>query len=494
MTGKNHIPLDQGSFVDGVSYQPTSDKEFNIVYTFPKTTIVSSELEKKNDRIQISYNTSHTYPNLTIQDYINYSAYKITISKLVHNIFPGITEPTTHRPEYQDSNGDNKIIGEMFIEHKPTANTGNNLALCFLLMKSNSSLHSNDIDKLIQMTGTNDSFEDLWISNSIPKQINSPASAVTYNSKNYKVIVFLTPILINNDSVDIINDFDPYDISHKFLATFDNLKDDDSIAGSKRTYLLHESRHVNKSTAEDKIYIKCHPTGASQEEINTYNVPVESEYTKQAQELELTNSSLNLIFFSGFLVLIYFVVPLAYFRIIYKGVLSLGNFPNTDSKAGMVRNIDNSVFIILCLLIVYLIYSDIPNSMSYVIYAIFAIGVSILLIVNKKGSDPDWIQIIDYDDNNIKTKFSGFLPQNLKDFLILLISIIIYPIYDLYNDKIIYGLWAFIAFFLAIYYAIEFGFKDRKKWNEMDTFYTIFIAYGTSLFLYASGVTTQLSY
>lgn len=491
-TGNNHIPLDEGSYLNGQPYDPPSDKVFNIVYTFPKTTIVSSEVEKvDNNRIQLSYNTSHTYPNLTIQDYINYSAHKITISKLVHNIFPGITEDTNIDPEYKDTNGNNKIIGEMFIEHKPTANTGNHLFLCFLLMKSNSTVHSNDIDKLIQMTGTSDSFEDIWISNSIPKQINNP-SAVTYNSKNHKIIVFLTPILINNESSNIIESFDTYDISDKFYGTFENLINDPSIAGNTRTYLLHDSRSVNKSTSEDKIYIKCHPTGASQEEINTYNVPVESEYTQQAQEIELKNASINLIFFSGALVLIYFFVPIVYFRSIYKTVLSMGNYTNSDSKAGIVRNIDNSIVVLFGILITFLMYSDIPNAMSYVIYAIFAIGVSILLIVNKKGSDPDWIQILDYDDNNIKHKFSGFAPQNIVDFIILFLAIIAYPFYDIYNSKVTYGVMAFWTIPLALYLFWNFLIMGRNKWTAIDTLYSVFIVYGVSLLLFSSGVSDRM--
>lgn len=492
MSVNNHILLDEGSFVNGKSKEPSSDKEKNIIYTFPKTTVVSSEIEKKNDRITLNYNTSHTYPNLTIKDYINYSAYNITITKLVHNIFPNITEENNVNPDYLDTDGNNKIIGEMFIKHRPTANTGNHLYLCFLLMKNNSSKHSNDIDKLIKMSQSNDSFQDIWISNSIPKQIHEPATAVTYDSKNNKIIVFLTPILINQNSANIISNLEPYNFEDQFLGTFDNLINDPSIAGDdNRTYMLHQPQHVNKNTSEDKIYIKCHPTGASAEEINTYNVPVESEYTKQASEIELKNTSLNLILFTGILIITYFVIPLAYFRMIYKGVISVGNKDNM-AKASAVRNIDFSVILIIIGAIFYLIYSGVPNAMSYVIYTIFGLGISMLLIITKKGSDPDWIQILDYDDVNIKNKFSGFAPQNFSDFIILFITMILFPFYNLSTNKPMVGVIAFWVVLLAIYYVFSLVI-NKETWTNTHIIYTVLIIYGSTFLLWSSGINQQLS-
>ncbi len=489
--GNNHIPLDEGSFVNGESKEPSSDKEKNIIYTFPKTTVVSSEIEKKNDRITLNYNTSHTYPNLTIKDYINYSAYNITITKVVHNIFPNITEENNVNPDYLDTDGNNKIIGEMFIKHRPTANTGNHLYLCFLLINNNSTKHTNDIDKLIKMSQTNDSFQDIWISNSIPKQIHEPATAVTYDSKNNKIIVFLTPIPINKSSANIISNLESYNFEDQFLGTFDNLIDDPSIAGDKRTYMLHQTQHVNKHTSEDKIYIKCHPTGASAEEINTYNVPVESEYTKQASEIELKNTSLNLILFTGILILAYFVIPLTYFRMIYKGIISVDNKDNF-TKASTVRNIDFALSLIIIGGIFYLIYSGIPNAISYVIYTIFALGISMLLIVSKKGSDPDWIQILDYDDVNIKEKFSGFAPQNFTGFIILFFSMILYPFYNLFKNKPMLGVIAFWVVLLAIYYVVSLVI-NKETWSNTHIIYTVFIIYGSTLLLWSSGITQQLS-
>ena len=63
---------------------------------------------------------------------------------------------------------------------------------------------------------------------------------------------------------------------------------------------------------EDNIYIDCSPTGESAENIATYNVPINSEYTKDAKKLDLMRTLLNLCVALIFLIIAYFTLPRMY--------------------------------------------------------------------------------------------------------------------------------------------------------------------------------------
>lgn len=63
---------------------------------------------------------------------------------------------------------------------------------------------------------------------------------------------------------------------------------------------------------KDDIYIDCSPTGESAENIATYNVPINSEYTKDAKKLDLMRTLLNLCVALIFLIIAYFTLPRMY--------------------------------------------------------------------------------------------------------------------------------------------------------------------------------------
>lgn len=82
------------------------------------------------------------------------------------------------------------------------------------------------------------------------------------------------------------------------------------------------------SNKEDDIYIDCSPTGESAENIATYNVPINSEYTKDAKKLDLMRTLLNLCLALIILIITYFTIP----RLYKYGIIDPINreFPDVD--------------------------------------------------------------------------------------------------------------------------------------------------------------------
>jgi hypothetical protein len=69
----------------------------------------------------------------------------------------------------------------------------------------------------------------------------------------------------------------------------------------------------NIQTSEnDNIYMDCQPTGASADEIKTYNVPINSEYTNNASKIDLMTFVVQLSIIFSILVTTYFAIPRMY--------------------------------------------------------------------------------------------------------------------------------------------------------------------------------------
>ena len=499
MSGNNHIKLDDGSYLEGESYTPNSEKEYKIEYTFPETNIFSSEIQISNDRITLNYNSPDTYPNLILKDYVNYSAHEITFVKLIHNIFPGITE-------YSNADSDNdgpKIVGEMVVRMSPLTNTSEPLYLCFLLKKSYSDTNSNSVDKLINMSAGGDDMEKIRIGDDIPKQINEPATAVTYSSSGTgnvtnKVIVFITPILINNYSVNILNSLENYTFDDKFYGTYRNLPNDESIAGDDtKTFILHEPKFVMKSSAENDIYIDCNPSGETDETIAAYNVPINSGYTESKSKEDIKNNAIALTLFIGLFAGVYFFVPNLYFYLVYKKMVLKSTFQNINDKASFIRNIDFSSLVLLIGLFAYLISSGNTITISYAIYYLFILGLSVMLIISNKTNNPDWQKVINYNDNEIKYKFSGIAPQNFfdKDGLIFLfLAMIIYPVYNLKENKLNIPLLVLNSLFMAFYYIYLYVIYTDWDKKELSNYIvgSLLGVVGISLLYFISGFNDKL--
>jgi hypothetical protein len=298
-----------------------------IVYNYFSTTINKSEIKHninndgEDDFLSMSFiNSTSTY-NLYYTGKTNqqFSTSNIYLCGLLHNNITGITTPSAN-------NGN--IIGELVIEHKTLTGSA---FVCFLLKKPDGGIKppTNDIDNIYYLLKDSGSVsETVILNNIIPTQDN----CFVYNDKkNNTIFVFTTPITINEDTAASI---ETYITTTKLFDV------------NPTNYVIIPKSGITKFQ-EDQIYIDCSPTGASQEEINTYNVPINSELMHEKQEMDYMKTSVNFFTFVVGLAVCYFAVPQFYKTVVIdKSILFHSLYPSlVPDSLERIRSAD--VFIML---------------------------------------------------------------------------------------------------------------------------------------------------
>ena len=406
-SGNNHIPIDKGSFLNGKEYNPTNTQLY-LYYQYPSLQISSDEVNFKNrngakSRIEAIFAYNSVTPQFLFGATSQYKSSKLIITSLVHNIFPGITEKNN---EALDAQGNPKIIGELIIKHTNTSGKSD-LYSCFLLEK-NTTGNTNNIDAIIGMADPTGTFKDIDIGKDIP----SGQQAISYDSKGNKIVCFLSPIKINQTSVDIVKNLN-YDFEDKFLGTSDNIQTDPNISGATKTFLNHQSDQTgsNNDTAANAggtadlpempvgsdYYLDCKPTGESAETIAHYQIPIQSEYTDNAQKVEAQKTAMNFIMFIIILAVVYLFIPGLYKFIVFERIIK-GLQGEADDKAKRTRSLDWTIFVFFMVLIVILALSNSRQTIIYIIYGITFLAMSMMLIISEKNSNPLWKQILDYSN------------------------------------------------------------------------------------------------
>ena len=345
------------------------DNNSKLVYNYYNTTIGSSDVEinKSGDLKYYTVNISYPLntPNALYPDSMGtYNANKIYISGVIHNNIKQI--PTTN------------AVGELIIEHNALTGTGK-LYVCILLNYSSNILSDkNSADDLIYVATSDDKRKQVVLNSSIPTQQN----AVVYTENGNKIIVFVSPIYISSNSNNNIKKLSTVQLFNTYSATYTVLPQNNiSMAGN------------------DDIYIDCSPTGASAEEIATYNVPINSEYTQDAGKLDFMKTTIQLFQVIIFIVLIYFSVPIIYKMSVLDIIEKL--IPGNKS----LRNITIDVIFCFVSLIIFIsIISDAvkADNYYYMLYGAY-FGLFCLLSITIVGTNKmygkfpyDWVKNITF--------------------------------------------------------------------------------------------------
>ena len=328
------------------------DNTSKILYNYYNTTIGSSDVEVINSSGSNHYIINVSYPvntpNVLYPDSLGtYNANKIYLSKLLHNNIKQI--PTTN------------TVGELIIEHNALTGSGK-LYLCILLnYSSNIVSDKNSVDDLINLATSDNNRKQITLNTSILNQPN----AIVYTDGGNKVVVFVSPTYISRDSYNEIKKlsgaslFSNYSSGYKILPPISI-----SMAG------------------KDEIYIDCSPTGASAEEIATYNVPINSEYTQDAGKLDFMKTTIQLFLVFLLIVLTYFSVPFFYKTIVVDNIKKLIH-TDVDKKN---RNLAIDIILILLsvILLIQITYNGvIKNDFDSVlngVYFFVLFGLSIAII------------------------------------------------------------------------------------------------------------------
>jgi len=297
-------------------FDPTQNIAYNnkILYDFFKTTIQKNEIQSPDTNSSINYfkvpyvnNSSN--PNFYYTKNgttISYSIQNLYIFGLIHNNITGVS--------------DNKnIIGELVIELNSTSGK---CYVCFLLQKAPIYLGSTngDIDLLLKLKNNTD---DLAMDFTMNSFINNQESVIQYNSdsNNSSVFIFMSPINVNSDSAGVIKD---YGITTNMFST-----------NAPTNYYVIKSNNISLKI-DEQIYIDCNPTGESQETIQTYNLPINSELMNGKQEMDYMKTSVNFAMFAVLLVVSYFLVPNIYkFMVIDKIIYFFKKNNDIETNTGV---------------------------------------------------------------------------------------------------------------------------------------------------------------
>jgi hypothetical protein len=226
-------------------------------------------------------NTSLTYSENGVSTV--YTPKRFYLFGVLHNNITGLTS---------GSNANNNIVGELVIEH--TNSSGNTIFSCFFLESPTSLVGTDEtsIDLLINMINANQQFQkgssqyinsvSMNLNNNIPSNQSSFVYKDSIRPLN-KVIIFTSPIpLTNKTTISAI----------KKLEVTTDLFSISAPVNYQSTNNVKPKSSAGESKDGNDIYIDCNPVDASDEQIQTYKVPIVSGVMKKMQDSKL-------IFFSN---------------------------------------------------------------------------------------------------------------------------------------------------------------------------------------------------
>ena len=490
--GNNHFDIVGGSKANGKSYTPPSNTTA-MFFDYPNTTFSGAEVNKMNmndgddknkKHIVAQYSNPSTTPNFVMSNTNNYKATKIYITKLIHNVIPGLTEESNAL----EKDGKPVIIGELIIEHESLSGGSQKLYSCFFL-KEDTTGAVNNIDALIDMSKDSEqgSSNELHIGKNLPQNNdNTKSSAVSYNSNNNKVVINFVPASINTDSVNIVKEL-TYDMSDHFLGTSEDLIKDKT--GITDNYIVHgmtsviNANNVDPTSNENNnnipsmgpnsdYYLDCNPAGESKDTIATYNIPINSEYTKGATMTQASQTFMNFIVFGVIIGAAYAIVPQAYFLIVYETFIKkayAGVESNSKAKADAVRLFDISLIIILVAFLFIIMFAFEDYGVMGFIYGIFFTGLSCISVINSKMKDGNFINVVNYKHGDLASYANPIYLSGKFSLLFTFISeIMFYPARN-------FAVLAFVIVITGIYLLYRFDpanvFSSKEDKKQKDTFY-----------------------
>jgi len=272
-----------------------TNKNNKIVYDYNNIDIKKDDIvfDKKTNNLKIPVTFPVNVPNVTYPNSLNsYNARNIYISGILHNNITQISSSSSS-------------MAELIIEHKPITGFGT-LYTCFLLEFINGSKDVNDLDKLISMYNSKNTKNILF---NLNKTIPTQDYCIIYKPKNsITTMVFTTPIYLNQNSYEIF-----INKKNKILV---------NSFGYNDNYIVLPKANISQR-GEEEIYIDCTPTGESAETIATYNVPIQSEYTRDWGKLDFMKMTIQLLMVFILLLTTYFGVPIMYKRVVVDNISRL---------------------------------------------------------------------------------------------------------------------------------------------------------------------------
>jgi hypothetical protein len=180
------------------------------------------------------------------------------------------------------------------------------------------------MDRIIDMISSENSVDH--INSSLTSVIHTQSAGVLCDDFGDVFILMTNPIYISSDINDLTNNKELFIIdnnSDKLLLTSNNI-----VIGS-----------------DNNVYMECNPTGASEETIQTYNVPIYSEYTKDISKYTTMSYTINFTSVVAVVFIIYAFFPSFYINYIYENVKKA--YGSHEVRATRLTSIDVAFYILV---------------------------------------------------------------------------------------------------------------------------------------------------
>jgi hypothetical protein len=331
-----------------------------------ETPIAGKRMATKDAYYRVSF--PNKSPNLTYSKITpsSYTATNLYLFGLLHNNIKDI------------SVSDDQVVGELVIEHATNQPPYNKTYTCFLLKRS-SSAAKNSIDKLVELArgkGKGTGALDLDLNETIPAQTD----CFYYNDSNNNVFLFTAPIEINAETADFVQS--KLSVRTSFFKTFAPTNTTRIQIGTKPTPPVEGD--TQEGMENNDVYIDCQPTGESDETIQAYSIPINSEYSGAKNTIDFMRSAINLLMFLVISVAAYFVLPPIYKKIVVDKINTL--YPSRNDTTIRLTNISYADTSILLVLGGYILLSFVLGASSAVNIGFVYIGFVMSIITAAMAS------------------------------------------------------------------------------------------------------------
>ena len=264
----------------------------------------------------------------------NYTSKALYFFGLLHNNISGIT------------NKSKNFIGELVIEHT-NPNTQKKVFVCFLI-KLNMEQNKNNLDRFIHFI-TNDTKQietNIDLNTIIPEQ----SRCIKYGDKESLVYIYTKPITVNNSTSLFFKKLSVNTELFNISAPLTPMYIDVSESNNET------ENYTNIEGFDNEIYIDCQPTGESDETIQAYSIPINSEYSNSKNQVEFFKTAMYFMVFLFITGIVNIFVPSAYKSIVidkinkWKAVESFNN-----GKHHKIRDADLWISIIYFVMIISLV-------------------------------------------------------------------------------------------------------------------------------------------
>lgn len=346
------------------------DDTNKIVYNYFSTQINKSAINLNPDDNGDDTYLQTVFPNTSPTNNLiytgnnqkNYGTTNLYIYGLLHNNISNVTSPNSKN-----------IIGELVLEHIMPGGTAYS---CFFLTKNaDSTAPTNDIDNIYYLLNDPNSLSSTVTLNNI---ITTQSNCIIYNSDNNTrktVFVFTTPLQVNASSASAIS---------KYIKTTSLFN-----INAPTHYSFLSQKNISHQQDEE-IYIDCNPSGVSNSDIQTYNIPINSELSQEKQNMDFMKTTVNFFVFIVGLAFCYFAVPKMYKTVVVdNAILFNKKYPQSIFDVWQrIRSADIWLTLIISVLfLTMLILGFTDSNYTYITTGLFICvfyGLSFSIIQNSK--------------------------------------------------------------------------------------------------------------